>query len=239
MPTPSRPITAAEYNQARTFAINSNESRLKKAARSIRSLKVGTLLDLGCSTGEWMSFWKTQGWKVAGVDVNPAAVRSAVRKGLPAKTCDLGREPLPFRAGSFDLIFAGEVIEHLVDTDFFLRECARCLRPGGHLLITTPNLASWENRFRLALGRYPRWLDYRLTDCGHVRGYTPGALKRQVREQGFELIQHVGNWVPFVPQSWLDDVKAPWLAWTGDWFPNLAMDIILLVRKGVLPGQQR
>jgi hypothetical protein len=43
--------------------------------------------------------------------------------------------------------------------------------------------------------------------------------------------RHRGNWVPFVPQRFLDDVKAPWLAFTGDWLPGLAMDILMKARR--------
>jgi 2-polyprenyl-3-methyl-5-hydroxy-6-metoxy-1,4-benzoquinol methylase len=176
-------------------------------------------------------YWKTQGWSVKGVDVNPDAAQAAAQRGVEAGCCDLSTAPLPYASASQDLIFAGEVIEHIVDTDHFLSEAARCLKPGGHLLLTTPNLASFENRVRLLLGRYPRWLDHRLTGCGHVRGYTPAVLKQQLAAHGLHVLRHTGNWVPFLPQSWLDDVRCPALAWTGNVFPNLAMDIIMLAQK--------
>lgn len=223
--------TVSAYNRNRRFEINFCESRLKKAAGLIRSLTPGRFLDIGCATGEWMRFWAGQGWQTYGLDVNPEAVAAARRQGSAADVCDLAQGPLPYADGFFDLVFAGEVIEHVVDTDAFLREAGRCLKPGGYLLLTTPNLASFENRLRLLLGRYPQWVDYRLSNCGHVRAYTPAVLKRHLRDHGFRVLQVTGNWVPFLPQAWIDDVKAPWLAVTGGWFPGLAMDIILLAQK--------
>lgn len=222
--------SVSDYNRGHDFGFEPRESRWRKVEAWVRRLPPGRLLDIGCGSGQGTAHWRSLGWTCEGTDVNPDAVAEASRT-MPAKVCDLNQAPLPYPDGSFDLIFAGEVIEHLVDTDGFLHEVHRCLRPGGHLLLTTPNLASFENRIKLLLGRYPRWLDHRLAGCGHVRAYTPRALKRQLAEQGFTVVRHTGNWVPFVPQSWTDDVRSPWLAWTGSLWPNLAQAILVLARR--------
>jgi SAM-dependent methyltransferase len=219
------------YNASRDFNYNLRESRLRKCASVIQSLPIGHLLDIGCSNGEWALRWKARGWETTGLDINRDNVALARNAGIEARLCDLNRDPLPFCDAEFDLIFAGEVIEHLVDTDGFLDEVRRCTKPGGHLLLTTPNLASFENRIRLLLGVYPKWLNYNLSESGHVRGYTPTVLKRQLAAHGFRVLRHTGNWVPFVPQHFIDDAKMPSLAITGDLFPNLAMDIIVLASK--------
>ncbi len=101
---------------------------------------------------------------------------------------------------SYDLVFAGEIIEHLVDTDGFLQQCNLLLRANGRLILTTPNLGSFENRLRLLLGRYPIWVDYRLRGEGHMRAHTPRVLKRQLEGNAFLVEEHLGNRVPFVPQ---------------------------------------
>jgi SAM-dependent methyltransferase len=175
--------------------------------------------------------WQSRGWKTAGVDINRDNIEIARTSNVDARFCDLNRDPLPFGDGDFDLVFAGEVIEHLVDTDGFLAEVRRCTRPDGHLLLTTPNLASFENRIRLLLGIYPNWLNYNLAGSGHVRGYTLRVLKRQLAAHGFRVLRSTGNWVPFIPQHFVDDVKMPILSITGDILPSLAMDIIVLARR--------
>jgi 2-polyprenyl-3-methyl-5-hydroxy-6-metoxy-1,4-benzoquinol methylase len=225
------PKTVSEYNAARDFGINFQESRLHKAAAIIHHLNPGKMLDIGCSTGEWGAIWKQNGWNVFGVDISAKAVKAAQAKGVTACTCDINQHALPYAPETFNFIFAGEVIEHLIDTDFFISELARTLVPGGHVLLTTPNLASFENRIRLLLGKYPRWLDYRLTDCGHVRGYTPEVLQKQLNTHGFSIKKKLGNWVPFLPQSWMDDVRHPWLSFTGSLWPSLSMDILVLAQK--------
>jgi 2-polyprenyl-3-methyl-5-hydroxy-6-metoxy-1,4-benzoquinol methylase len=219
------------YNAAHDFGYNFKETRLRKCASIIKSLSVGRLLDIGCTRGAWALRWQSRGWDVSGVDVNADEVGLAKSSGVDARVCDLNREKLPFADGEFDLIFAGEVIEHLIDTDGFLGEVSRCCKSGGHLLLTTPNLASFENRVRLLLGMYPKWLNYSLDGSGHVRLYTPRILKRQLRAHGLSIIRQTGNWVPFIPQHFIDDTKMPSLSITGDLFPNLAMDIIVLAQK--------
>jgi SAM-dependent methyltransferase len=219
------------YNENHHFDYNFQESRLRKCASLIKMLPVGRLLDIGCAQGDWAALWQKGGWSAAGIDVNGQNVAAAQGAGIDAHLCDLNSDPLPFSNDNFDLIFAGEVIEHLVDTDGFLSEIHRVCKPGGNVLLTTPNLASFENRARLLFGIYPKWLNYNLDGSGHVRGYTPSVLKRQLLTHGFLIVKHTGNWVPFIPQRLVDDVKVPALAVTGDILPNLAMDIIVLARK--------
>lgn len=223
--------TISDYNIATKFTYEMRESRLKKCVKIIKSLQPGRLLDIGCSNGFWASYWTDLGWKCSGVDIDKEHVEIARQRGIDAKHCDLNSAPLPFEDQSFDLIFAGEVIEHLIDTDGFIRELQRCVRPGGFVLITTPNLVSFENRVRILLGVYPIWVNYNLAGSGHVRAYTPRILKKQLREHGFQVVVHKGNWVPFVPQRFVNDINMPFLAITGDILPSLSMDIIMLAQR--------
>ncbi|OFZ16563.1 MAG: hypothetical protein A2X86_12265 [Bdellovibrionales bacterium GWA2_49_15] len=220
------------YNKSVTFTYEMKESRLLKSARMIEKLPKGKFLDIGCANGDWALHWKSRGHEVFGIDIDSNSVARSTERGVPAKECDLNSSALPFADNYFDCIYAGEVIEHLVDTDRFLQEIERCLKPGGHLLITTPNLVSFENRVRILFGIYPIWVNYNLTGSGHIRAYTPSILKKQLQACGLTVKKHTGNWVPFLPQKIIDDVKMPILAISGCLFPSFAMDIILLAQKG-------
>jgi ubiquinone/menaquinone biosynthesis C-methylase UbiE len=220
------------FNKEQNFIVNLKESRLKKVCNIIAKMKPGKMLDVGCSAGDFALYWQQRGqWDGHGVDLNEQKVKEAKQKGLKAEVCNLSSQPLPFEKELFDLIFAGEVIEHLVDGDGFLKEMHRCIKDKGFLIITTPNLASLENRIKLVLGKYPRWVDFRLGGEGHVRAFTFGVLQTMLSENGFKVISRTGNFVPVLPQSIIDDIKFPPLSILGTMFPGLAMDIIILAQK--------
>lgn len=211
-------------------AIDLRESRLRKVFKLISEEPWGRLLDIGCGAGEFSRRLRAAGWKVFGLELATGQASRASALGIRTVVGEVS-VGLPFRSEELDLVFAGEIIEHLLDTDGFLAEIHRVLKRRGVLVITTPNLASFENRLRLLLGRYPAWVDYRLGSSGHVRAYTPRILRSQLATHGFTVERHVGNWVPIIPQRFVDDVKCPWLRVTGEWWPNLAMAIIMKCRK--------
>lgn len=224
----------SEYNKEKFLALQTDhrESRLRKAAGMILSEPPGRLLDVGCGNGSFAAGFLKAGFAVAGIDMTDEQVATARARGVDARVHDLGSGPLPFPDQSFDGAFAGEVIEHIVDTSTFLADIRRILKPGGYLVLTTPNLASAENRARLLFGLYPIWTEFRLEGGqGHVRSYTRKTLERHLRETGFAVERVKGNWVPFVPQKFADDIRQPFLAATGDWFPGLSMDLIVKARK--------
>jgi ubiquinone/menaquinone biosynthesis C-methylase UbiE len=209
------------------------ESRLRKAlALFEQEPRRGQLLDVAAGSGIAASALADQGWKVSAVDISDELVEQ-IRSRVPieALTHDLAAGPLPFDDGSFDAVFAGEILEHLVDTGGFLAELCRVMRPGGIAVLTTPNLASLENRMRLAVGRYPIWVEYELGGQGHVRAYTLPALRAQLRRHGFRVERELGNWVPVLPQRIVNDLRMPALARTGDWFPSLSQTLIVQARR--------
>ena len=223
-------MTSARTDYAQ-HRVDLRESRIRKLLGLLGTETPGRLLDVGCAGGELAALLATHGWRVQGAEAEPALVEAARARGVDTRAVDLDRAPLPWSDGAFDAVVAAEVIEHVIDTDHLLAEIARVLRTRGVLVITTPNLASLENRLRLLLGRYPMWMDVGVEGTGHLRYYTPGVLRRQLAQHGLTVERHVGNWVPLVPQRWLDDRRAPWLAVTGDWWPSLAMGILVKARR--------
>jgi len=226
--------TLTEYNLEKFRALKTDlrESRLKRVARMILEEPRGRLLDIGCGDGSFSSRFLAAGYSVYGLDLTEDQVLLARSRGVQAIRHELGSGPIPYDDGTCDIVLAGEVIEHLVDTSSFLKEVHRILKSGGCAILTTPNLASFENRLRLLFGIYPIWVEYKLEGGqGHVRAYTPSVLKRQLQDHGFDIERHLGNWVPFIPQRFADDVRYGFLAITGRLLPSLSMDIILKARK--------
>lgn len=85
-----------------------------------------------------------------------------------------------FDAGSLDLIVMASFLEHEIQPLPLLRECARCLRAGGHVVVKVPNYASWNRSMRGA-----RWCGYRWPD--HVNYFTPDTLAAIAGAAGFEV----------------------------------------------------
>lgn len=102
------------------------------------------LLDAPCGAGTLACSLAGAGFEVVGVDLDAAA---ADCPGAVFGQADL-EQPLPFPDASFDAVLSVEGIEHLENPFNFLRELRRVLRPGGQLLLTTPNIAGIRSRVR-------------------------------------------------------------------------------------------
>jgi len=113
-------------------------------------------MDIGCQTGiNTHRLAHALGTShVVGADYNFRTLKMYLDAGVMRLRLD-ANSPLPFKAESFTVISAIDVIEHLVDPHQFVREAYRLLKPGGYLILATPNLASWHNIFALLLGLQP------------------------------------------------------------------------------------
>ncbi len=114
------------------------------------------LLSIACSSGIIEEEIKNRlGIVVFGIDVAEKSLEIARRRGIITKHGDVSN-PLPFKDDCFDFVFAGEIIEHIFDTNLFLKEIYRVLKPNGYLILTTPNLARFDDRLKFLLGKTPR-----------------------------------------------------------------------------------
>jgi 2-polyprenyl-3-methyl-5-hydroxy-6-metoxy-1,4-benzoquinol methylase len=116
-----------------------------------RYVAPGRLLDVGCGPGFLLSAARARGWDVRGIDLNPwAAAHARDELGLDVTRASL--EEAGFDDAGFDAITMMDLVEHVPDPDALVREAARIVRPGGMLVILTPDAGAPVSR---ALGA--RW----------------------------------------------------------------------------------
>jgi SAM-dependent methyltransferase len=108
------------------------------------------VLEIGTTPGTFTEILRRAGYEVAGVDLFPDQRAELWRRlGVEVRFCNIDEQPLPFEEASFDAVVLSEVIEHLVSAPLpALREMARVLRPGGRLVITTPNQHYIKSRLK-------------------------------------------------------------------------------------------
>ena len=147
-----------------------------------------SVLDVGCGEGAFASELARAGLSVVGVDVAEEPLRRARARepGLELRLID-GDGPWELPDAAFDVVWAGEVIEHVADTAAWLSEVRRVLRSGGSLLLSTPSHGALT-RLRLALSARA-WDEHFDTLGDHLRFYTRSSLSRLIREFGFEQVQ--------------------------------------------------
>ena len=111
------------------------------------------VLDLGCRDGALTETFAA-GNEVVGVDADREALAEAAKLGIETRWADLD-QPLQFEDGSFDVVVAGELLEHLRDPHRLVGEIRRVLRPGGTFVASVPNAYRLKGRLLFLLGRPP------------------------------------------------------------------------------------
>lgn len=112
--------------------------------RHLHSAAAGRLLDVGCGSGDWLESMSELGWNVSGVDFDANAVCVGRQRGLEVYCGSV--EDQHFPEDTFDAVTLNHVIEHLPEPIETLRECARVLRRGGKLVVSTPNVDSLSHK---------------------------------------------------------------------------------------------
>jgi len=147
--------------------------------RHLSALPRGRVLDVGCGDGQILQFMQNLGWTAEGVDFDPVAVANARQKGLRVHAGTLKSLAAP--ANSFEAIIMSHVIEHVHAPGELLRECHRLLKPGGRLIVLTPNAASWGHRKFQNCWRG-------LEPPRHLQIFTLQSLRRLAQQTGFAKI---------------------------------------------------
>jgi SAM-dependent methyltransferase len=142
-------------------------------------LRRATWLDVGSGTGEVLLAARERGWRGQGVEPERTAAEMARGRGLEVTISRLEDSGVP--EGSFDVVSAFHVLEHMPDSRAFLRTLARWARPGGFVVIEVPNWASLQRRRRRG-----RWEGLRPRE--HLVHFSPGTLVRTFHGAGIKPV---------------------------------------------------
>lgn len=175
-----------EASDLRVHVLEQNHRSLYDVEKFVRP---GRLLDVGCGLGYLLEAARARGWDATGVDPSPFSVAQARAKGFEAHRGLLHELNLP--AASFDAISLLQVVEHLIDPRALLAECRRLLKPGGAILVETPNPASLLATVKKEGFNY--WIP-----PVHCVWYTPDSLGRLLRDAGLRPVK-VSTWSARTP----------------------------------------
>lgn len=118
--------------------------------------KNARILDCGCGEGDFTAevARRIGAGQVCGIEFIEEVAQKAEKNGIQVFRVNLN-EKIPVEDAAFDFVLASQIIHYLYETDLFIREIHRVLKPGGYAIIATPNLASLHNIVSLVFGRQP------------------------------------------------------------------------------------
>ena len=190
------------YNDQKNLGNLASSIRIKKMLETVDHMKLENknILDIGCYDGSFLSLIKNRNNNFFGLEASDWGVRKSREKGIEIQQYFFdGKDKLPYEDGFFDVVIAGEIIEHIFDTDFFLSEIRRILKPEGKLLLSTPNVASLGRRLMLLFGRNPiiETSPNGPDSSGHIRYFTFGSIRDLLEKNKFQVLEYESDAVNF------------------------------------------
>lgn len=164
----------------------------------------GRILDIGCGDGRITKLiGNATRAEMHGVDISKRAASDSRKIGIKCKVVNIDKGRLPYPKNHFDAVFCGDIIEHIYDTEGLIEMVHGILKPGGYVIVSVPNIASWYNRVFLLFGMMPIWIESSSKTftgnplvkrgVGHIHAFTKTSLIDLLRLKGFMIDKVMGS----------------------------------------------
>lgn len=165
----------------------------KPIVETLRNLKAKRILDLGCGNGAVSHYLQSQGFSVVGCDADRGGVEMALRgnSGAEFRLVSVYESPNALGETGFDAVISTEVIEHLFLPAALPRFARAVLKPGGHLIVTTPYHGYLKNLLICLIGKWDSHHDP-LWDGGHIKFWSRRTMTALLEENGFVVVRFMG-----------------------------------------------
>jgi 2-polyprenyl-3-methyl-5-hydroxy-6-metoxy-1,4-benzoquinol methylase len=159
------------------------------------------VLELGCGAGGTGRALLAAGkaGRYVGIELSQAAAQKAAEALTEVLVGDVEVMDLTAFKGQFDALIVSEVLEHLTDPWTTLAKLVSCLKPGGEVVASSPNVAHWTALKTLAMGRFD-YEDKGRMDRTHLRWFTPATFRELFEGAGVEVLE-IGPVTPFRPKA--------------------------------------
>lgn len=144
------------------------------------------VLDVGCGCGKLGAALKDKGCYRAGIEINKKLADLAKPNYEQLIISDIeDLVDLPFSEGYFDVIVFADILEHLIHPENVLYGLKKYLSDSGYIIISIPNVANWQVRLNLLLGRF----EYKpgIVDGGHLRFFTLRTIRKMLERCGYRV----------------------------------------------------
>lgn len=146
------------------------------------------ILELGCGSGATgrAALAAGKAGRYVGIEIDGTSAKLAKASLSEVLVGDVAQLDLTAFRGTFDVLIASEVLEHLVDPWEALRKLRTCLKADAIVIASSPNIAHWQIVFNLLRGRF-RYTEYGVMDSTHLRWFTPESYRNLFIDSNFEV----------------------------------------------------
>ena len=164
-----------------------SHTRLERVLSLLGDKPGQRVLEVGCASGRLGREIKKLGHYVAGVEISESAANEAKKVLDEVYIFNVEDEwPEKLSSQKFNIVVLPEILEHTFDPVHVLRRTSSLLKPGGEIIITTPNFLTWTNRLRFLFGFF-KYEKEGMFDFGHIRWFTYPYLKEVMVQSGFKI----------------------------------------------------